>query len=106
MERVAGQEPFFEEFLRFGAAARGVDCGPLGWQECRSFEAPLRVALGDSFADVLRSEVVEEASSYDLTDFGFVVGDQVLGDPAHDLRDPFLPLLVPVGHLDLASRQA
>ena len=34
-----------------------------------------------------------------------VIGNEVFGNTADYLGDPILPLHVPVGHLDLASRQ-
>ena len=41
-----------------------------------------------------------------LADLGLVDGDQVAGDAADHLCDPLLPLMIPVGHLHLATRQA
>ena len=71
-----------------------------------ALEAPVRAGSCDSLARALVAEVFEQAPAHHLTDLGLVVGNQVAGDAADHLGDPLLPLPVPVGHLDLAARQA
>jgi hypothetical protein len=47
----------------------------------------------------------KEPTPHHFADLRFVIGNQVLRHPPHDLGDPVLPLQIPVGHFDLASRQ-
>jgi hypothetical protein len=69
-------------------------------------EAPVAVCLGDVLPDLLATEVLEEPPSNDLADLRLVVGDPILGDAPHHLRDLVLPLLIRSRHFDLTARQA
>ena len=106
MERIAGLEAALQELARLGLGRGRVHRRPLRRELRPPLEAPVAVGLGDVLPDLLAAQVLEEPPPDDLADLGLVVGDQVLGDAPHDLRDPVLPLLIPLGHLDLAARQA
>ena len=106
VERVARLEAALQELARLGLGRGRVHGGPLGRELRPPLEAPVAEGPGDVLPDLLAPEVLEEPPPDDLADLGLVVGDQVLGDAPHDLRDLVLPLLVPLGHLDLAARQA
>src|SRR3972149_5733466 len=106
MERVAGLEASLQELARLGLGRGRIHRGPLRRELRAPLEAPVAVGLGDVLPDLLASQVLEEPPPDDLADLGLVVGDQVLGDAPHHLRDPVLPLLIRLRHLDLASRQA
>ena len=106
MERVTGLEAALQELARLGLGRRRVHRRPLGRELRPPLEAPVAEGLGDGLPDLLAPQVPEEPPPDDLADLGLVIGDQVLGDAPHDLRDPVLPPRVPVGHLDLAARQA
>lgn len=92
---------------------------PLPWPRSQSYrppairaaaahtlKAPIGVIPRNPAANALVADILEEASPHNLADFGLVIGDQILRDAPHDLGDALLPLLVPVGHLDLTARQA
>ncbi len=106
MERIAGLEATAEELAGLGLGRGRVHRRPLRRELRPPLEAPVAEGFGDVLPDLLASQVLEEPPADDLADLGLVVGDQVLGDATYDLRDPLLPLRVPVGHLDLAARQA
>ena len=106
VKRIACLEPALQELACLCLGRRGVHRGPLGRKLRAPLEAPVAEGPGDVLANLLAAEILEEAPAYDLADLGLVVGDQVLGDAAHHLRDLVLPLLIPLGHLDLAARQA
>ena len=106
MKWVAGLEPAPQKLPCFALRRRRIYCQPLRRKAGASLEAPVRDRSCDSLAHALVAEVLEQAPAHHLADLGLVVGDQVAGDAADHLGDPLLPLLVPVGHLDLAARQA
>ena len=106
MEGVAGLEPAPQKLPCLRLRRRGVHGQPLRGQAGAALEAPVRESPCDSLARALVAKVLKQAPAHHLADLGFVVGDQIAGDPADHLGDPLLPLLVPVGHLDLAARQA
>ena len=105
MKGVAALEPPAQEVPRPGLG-RGVHRGPLRGQPGASLEAPVRIGPGDLPAGALLAQVLEQPAAHHLADLGLVVGDEVPGHPAHHLGEPVLPLLVPIGHLHLAARQA
>ena len=92
MERVAGLEAALQELARLGLGRGRVHRGPLRRELRPPLEAPVAEGLGDVLPDLLASQVLEEPPPDDLADLGLVVGDQVLGDAPHDLRDLVLPL--------------
>ena len=106
MERIAGCEPAPQKLPRLGLGRGGVDRQPFGRQARGPLEAPFGIGLGDLLADPLAAQVLEQPPAHHLADLRFVVGDQVAGDAPDHLGDPVLPLLVPIGHLHLAARQA
>jgi hypothetical protein len=69
-------------------------------------EAPIRVSQCHGFTKRFLADIIEEPATDYLADLGFIVYQQILGDALDDLGDSFLPLRVPLGHLDLATRQA
>ena len=95
MERVAGLEAALQELARLGLGRGRVHRGPLRRELRPPLEAPVAEGLGDVLPDLLAAEVLEEPPPDDLADLGLVVGDQVLGDAPHHLRDLVLPLLIP-----------
>jgi hypothetical protein len=105
MERIAGPEAAAQELAGLGLGCGRVHCRPLRRELCSPLEAPFGEGFGDAFPNLLAAQVLEKPPPDDLADFSLVVGDQVLGDAPHDLDDSLLPLLVPVGHLDLAAWQ-
>ncbi len=106
MKRVAGLEATTQELAGLGLGRGRVHRRPLRRELSPPLEAPVAEGLGDVLPDLLASKVLEESPPHNFADLGLVVGDQILGDAPHDLRDSFLPFRVPVGHLDLAARQA
>src|SRR5262245_28300664 len=105
MEGVAGLEPLLQKLPRLGFGRRRVHCGPLRRKLRSALKAPVAERLGDIAADLLAAEVLEETPPHLLADLCLLIGDEVLGDAAHDLRNLVLPLLIPCGHLNLAARQ-
>ena len=106
MEGIARLEPFPQKFLCFGLCCRGIDRQPFGGKASSPLEAPRRVGRGNPLSYALASEVPEQPSAHYLADLRFVIRDQVTSNAVHHLGNPFLPLLIPRGHLDLAARQA
>ena len=106
MEGVARLEPAPQKLPCLRLRRRGVHGQPFRGEAGAALEAPVRESPCDSLARALVAEILEQAPAHHLADLGFVVGDQIAGDAADHLGDPLLPLLVPVGHLDLAARQA
>jgi hypothetical protein len=69
-------------------------------------EAPIRVSQRDGSAHRFLANIIEEPATDHFANLGFIVYQQILGDTLDDLGNSLLPLRVPLGHLDLAARQA
>src|SRR5713226_5115252 len=69
-------------------------------------EAPIRVSQRDGSAHRFLADIIEEPATDYFANLGFIVYQQIFGDTLDDLGDSLLPLRVPLGHLDLATRQA
>jgi hypothetical protein len=80
--------------------------GTFGGQTCGSLEAPICVLLCHFLTRALLADVLKQSPPHHFTDLGFVIRNEVLGDTTDDFRNPVLPLLIPLRHLDLAARQA
>src|SRR4030042_2887273 len=106
MERVTSLKTASEKFSGLGLCCGAVHGCPLRRQLSTAFETPVRIFFGNVFAPPGAPDVLEQAAADDLADFGLVICDEVLGHAADDLRDPVLPLHVPIGHFDLTAGQA
>ena len=73
---------------------------------CAPFEAPVGVRDGHALPRLLRPEILEQPPPDHFADFRLVVDQERLGDRPDDLHDLVLPIQVPLGHFDLAARQA
>ena len=106
MEGIARRETPAQELpgLCFGRGR--VYRHPLGRKLGPPLEAPLRVPAGDSATDPGAAQVLEQPSPDHLADLRLVVDDEVPGNPADHLGDLVLPHAIPIGHFDLAARQA
>ena len=103
MEWVTRLEPAPQELPCLRLRRGGIDGCPFGWELSPPLEAPVGEAFRHVLPDALAPQVLEQPAPDHLADFGLVVGNEILGDPPDDLRDPVLPLEVPVSHLDLAA---
>jgi len=106
MKRVANLETATQILSCLGLGYSAVHSGPLRRKLGATFKAPVCIFFADGFADPFAADLLKQAPAHHFADLGFIVGDEVFGHPAHHLRDLVLPLHIPVGHLDLAARQA
>ena len=106
MEGVTCLEPVPQKLPCLGLRRRGVDRQPFGGKAGGPFKAPVRVGFGDSLANAFVAKILEQATTHHLADLGFVIGDKVARHATDHLGESVLPLLIPIGHLDLAARQA
>ena len=106
MKRIARLKPAPQELSCLGFCRCAVHGHPFGGKPGGTLETPVRIGFRDPFADVFVAKMFEQPATDDVADLRLVVGDQVARDTTNDLGDPILPLSIPVGHLDLAARQA
>src|SRR5581483_825925 len=106
MKRVAGLKTAAEELPSLGFRRSRVHRGPFRRQLSSSLKAPIGKGGSRVLPGAIAAKVLEEPAPHHLSDFSFVIRDQVFRDAPHDFRDLLLPLEIPVGHLDLAARQA
>ena len=85
MEGIAGFEAAPQKILRPARGGRSVHHNPLGGKPGGPLETPAGVSLRHLPADALVTERLEEPPAHGLADLGFVVGDQIARDAAHDL---------------------
>ena len=105
MKRVTRLEAALQELACLRLSGSRVHRRPLRWELRATLETPITEGLRDVLTDLLAPEIVKEPPSDDFTDLCLIVGNQVLSDAPHNLRDPVLPLLIPLGHLYLTARQ-
>src|SRR5690348_8369555 len=106
MKWIASFETRSQVVARLGLGRRAVHCGPLRGKFSPMFEAPIPVSQRDGSTHRFLADIIEEPATDYFPDLGFIVYQQILGDALDDLGDSLLPLRVPLGHLDLAPRQA
>src|SRR5258707_14524211 len=68
--------------------------------------APIRISQRDGSAHRFLADIIEKSATDYFANLGFIVYQQIFGDTLDDLGDSLLPLRVPLGHFDLATRQA
>jgi hypothetical protein len=105
VEWIAGLEATTEKISRFGFGRRGIDGHPFGRELMAALKAPIGIFPRDPLADALIAYLLEHPPADYFADLGFVVGEEVARDTAHNPGDPLLPQLIQVGHFDLAARQ-
>src|SRR5579884_2200419 len=105
MKRVAGLKTAAEELPSLGFRRGRVHRGPFRRQLGSSLKAPTGKGRSRVLPGALATQILEQPPDH-LSDLRFIVGNQILGNAPHNFRDLLLPLEIPVGHLDLAPRQA
>jgi hypothetical protein len=103
---IAGLEAAAQKFPRLGLGCCGINGHPFGRELMPALEAPIRIIPRDPFPDALVADFLEQPPADHLADFGFVIGEEVACDTAHNPSDPLLPQQIRIGHFYLAARQA
>src|SRR5579883_1031348 len=106
MKRVARLKTAPEELPSLGFRRGRVHRGPFRRQLGSSLKAPIGKGRSRVLPGALAAQVLEQPPPDHLSDLRFIVGNQILGNAPRNFRDLLLPLEIPVGHLDLAPRQA
>ncbi len=105
MERITNLKTVAEIFPGFRLGGAGIHSRPFRRKLRPPLKTPIRVGFGHLFPHPLAADIFKKAPPHHFADLGLIVGDEVLGHPAHHPGNFLLPLEIPVGHLHLTARQ-
>src|SRR5258708_40200098 len=106
MERIAGFETLLQKRPSLRLRRSRIYRGPFRGELRSSLEAPVAEGLGDVPMQLIAAEILEQSPPNDLADLRLIVSDKILRYASHNFRNSILPLLVPLGRIDVPARQA